>query len=198
MRYISNTLIISCAICSFGAIASAQSQADHIAAVKAATEKYQDVSVALAEGFIPDPSGHCISAAAEGLPPEWGAMGIHYLNMAKLKITAGEPRVDGESTHTDFMEPAILLYEPQADGSMQLIGVENLVFQAAWHAAGNSEPPSFAGRVWDAMADDMATAGDEAHGFMPHYDQHVWVHRDNPAGALVPFNANATCEYHAG
>ena len=92
--------------------------ANEIKAVKAATAKYQDVNVALAEGFIPDPSGHCISAAAEGLPPEWGAMGIHYLNMAKLKITAAEPRVDGDGTHTDFTAPGVLLYEPQADGSL--------------------------------------------------------------------------------
>ena len=40
-------------------------------------------------------------------------MGIHYINPKLLKITAVEPRVDGDSTHTDFMNPAILLYEPQ-------------------------------------------------------------------------------------
>jgi hypothetical protein len=123
-------------------------------------------------------------------------MGIHYLNMAALKITGGEPRVDGEGTHTDFMKPAILLYEPQADGSLKLIGVENLVFQKAWHAAGHSGPPSFAGRTWDAMADDPGTKADEAHGFQPHYDQHVWVFRDNPTGVLQPFNPNVTCKHH--
>ena len=45
-------------------------------------------------------------------------MGIHYINPQMLKITSTEPRVDGNSTHTDFMKPAILLYEPQADGSL--------------------------------------------------------------------------------
>jgi hypothetical protein len=34
--------------------------ADEIKAVNAATAKYQDVNVALADGFVPDPSGHCI------------------------------------------------------------------------------------------------------------------------------------------
>ena len=29
-----------------------------IAAMRAATQKFQDVAVALAEGYIPDPSGH--------------------------------------------------------------------------------------------------------------------------------------------
>ncbi len=185
----------SCLIAGLASMAVAQDATTEIAAVIAATEKYRDVNVALAEGFIPDPSGHCVSAAMEGLPPEWGSMGIHYLNPAALKITASEPRLDGQSTHTDFMKPAILLYEPQADGSLELVGVENLVFQEAWLAAGNTEPPTFAGKVWDTMADDPATAGDEAHRFEPHYDQHVWF-RENPAGNLIPFNPNVTCEHH--
>lgn len=166
-------------------------------ALKAATEKYMDVDVALAEGFIPDPSGHCISAAAEGLPAEWGAMGIHYLNPALLKISGSDPRVDGMGTHTDFSKPAVLLYEPQADGSMVLVGIENLVFQKAWKEMGNDGPPVINGRNWDTMADNQETEGDEAHGFMPHFDQHVWLFRDNPAGTLEAFNANVTCEHHS-
>lgn len=162
-------------------------------ALRAATEKYQDVRAALADGYIPDPSGHCVSAAAEGLPAEWGDMGLHYLNPALLQLTASSPRVDGMSTHTDFMKPAILLYEPQADGSLQLVGIENLVFEAAWKAAGHDTPPMLNGRAWDHMADDPATPGDEAHGFMPHYDQHVWLFRNNPAGELMPFNPMVHC-----
>ena len=45
------------------------------------------------------------------------------------------------------------------------------------------------------MADDPSTPGDEAHGFMPHYDQHVWLFRENPMGVLMPFNPNVTCEH---
>ena len=168
-----------------------------IAAVRQATAKYKDVGIALAEGFVPAPSG-CVSAAHEGLPPEWGAMGIHYIHPAMLKLTGSEPRVNGMSTHTDFLKPAILLYEPQADGSLVLLGVENLVFQKAWKEAGNGAPPQFAGRTWDAMADDPATPGDEAHEFEPHFDQHVWTLRENPNGALVPFNPNVTCEHFKG
>lgn len=165
--------------------------------LRAATEKYKDVNVALAEGFIPDPSGHCISAEAEGLPKEWGGMGIHYLRPDLLQMGPPEGgRVNGQSTHTDWMQPAILLYEPQADGSLALVGIENLVFQAAWKAAGNDGPPVINGRPWDAMADDPATAAEEAHGFMPHYDQHVWLFRENPAGALMPFNPEVSCAHH--
>ncbi len=198
MRLSIGAIVISCAVVGCAIQASAQSLDEDIAAAKAASEKYQDVNVALAEGFVPDPSGHCISAGAEGLPPDWGAMGIHYLNMAALGITTGEPRVDGNGLNTDFTKPSILVYEPQANGSLELVAVENLVFQKAWHDAGNAEPPSFGGVVWDVMADDPATAGDEAHGFEPHYDRHVWAFRDNPAGVLVPFNPAVTCEHHQG
>jgi hypothetical protein len=168
-------------------------------ALRAATEKYKDVNVALAEGFISDPSGHCVTAAEEGLPAEWGGMGMHYLNPAALKLTGDKPRVDGMSTHTDFMKPAILLYEPQEDGSMELVGIENLVFEKAWKAAGHDGPPMLNGREWDHMADNADTEGDEAHGFMPHYDQHVWLYRENPSGDLMPFNPNVTCDHqHSG
>ena len=167
-----------------------------LAAIRDSATKYQDVEVALAAGYILAPPGDCVDAALEGLPAEWGAMGLHYIHPGLLDITATEPRVNGSGTHTDFTEPAILLYEPQPDGSLELVGVENLVFQAAWHDAGNDGPPMLLGRNWDTMADDPATEADEAHDFEPHYDQHVWVFRENPSGALNPFNPAVTCEHH--
>jgi len=191
--YAAAAIVVSALVPPVGAVAD---EAAEVAAVRAAIEKYKDVNAALADGYIPDPAGHCVTAAEEGLPPEWGGMGIHYIHPQMLEITAGEPRVDGMSTHTDFQKPAILLYEPQADGSLVLVGAENLVFQKAWKAAGHDAPPVFAGRTWNPMADDPATPADEAHAFEPHYDQHVWTHRENPSGALMPFNPNVTCEHH--
>lgn len=159
--------------------------------MRASTEKYKDINVALADGYI-TPDNNCVSAGGEGLPPELGAMGIHYIHPAMLKITGTEPRVDGQSTYTDWSQPSILIYEPQADGSLELVAVENLVFEAAWNA-GSGEVPTLNGRSWDHMADDPDTDGDEAHGFMPHFDQHVWLFRENPMGDLMPFNPNVTC-----
>jgi hypothetical protein len=133
-----------------------------------------------------------------GLPAETGAMGIHYFRPDLLGITAPpNPLVDGNGTHTDFLNPAVLIYEPQADGSLELIAVENLVFQEAWHAAGNDQPPSFHGVPFDAMVDDPNTADiDEAHMFAPHYDRHVWIYRENPSGVFAQFNPAVTCEHH--
>lgn len=189
-------LIASVVVGGAATMASAQSMDDELEAIRAATAKYKDVNVALADGFIRDPANACVMAGEEGLPPEWGGMGIHYLNMARLGITTGEPRVDGNGLNTDFTKPSVLMYEPQADGSLVLLGVENLVFQAAWHAAGNSSPPIFVEAEWDTMADDPATEGDEAHHFEPHYDRHVWAFRENPAGMVVPFNPAVSCEFH--
>jgi hypothetical protein len=166
--------------------------------VRAATERFQDVEVALAEGYIPDPANICDTAPMMGQPAELGVMGVHYLRPDLLGITATEPRVDGTGTHTDFSNPAVLIYEPQADGSMELVAVENLVFIEAWEAAGNTSPPSYLGEEWDRMVDDPATEVDEAHMFAPHYDRHVWIYRDNPNGVFAQYNPNATCQYHQG
>jgi hypothetical protein len=166
--------------------------------LRALTERFKDVNVALAEGYIRDPADLCVSAELEGLDPAMGQMGVHYIRMDLLGVnSAPEERVNGTGTHTDFREPAVLLYEPQADGSMELVGVENLVFKKAWEEAGHDGPPTFHGVEWDMMADDPATEIDEAHMFQPHYDRHVWIYRENPTGVFTPFNPAVSCQYHA-
>ena len=173
---------------------AALADADQIDAIRAATAKYADVNVALAEGFFPAPPGNCETAAAEGLPPELGAMGVHYIHPGLLGLAPpGAGRVNGTGLNTDFTTPSVLLYEPQADGSMVLVGVENAIFKAAWADAGNAGPPMFGDQPWDAMADLSGTDADEAHGFEPHYDLHVWVQRENPSGMFAPFNPDVTC-----
>jgi hypothetical protein len=165
--------------------------------VRAATERFRDVNVALAEGYIRDPMDLCDTAPMMGRPAEYGVMGIHYFRPDLLGITGPpNPRVSGTGTHTNFRQPSILIYEPQADGSLELVAVENLVFIEAWEAAGNKERPSFQGAPYDLMADDPATTIDEAHHFEPHYDLHVWLYRENPRGMFAQFNPNATCKHH--
>jgi hypothetical protein len=165
--------------------------------MRAEFSKYQDVNVALADGYIPDPSGMCVTAEEIGLPGEAGAMGIHYLNPALLQLTDGGDRVAGNATNTDPMQPVVLLYEPRADGTVELLGVELLVFEDAWRAAGNTDAPTLLDQAWNYMINDPATAADEAHGFVGHYDLHVWLYRDNPNGVLTPFNPAVTCEHAA-
>jgi hypothetical protein len=181
------------------ASASTSAPEPSLDAVRKAAERFKDAKVALAEGYIRDPSDTCEVAANMGLPAELGGMGIHFFRPDVLGISGPpNPRVDGTSLHTDFSKPAILLYEPQADGSLALVAVENLVFEKAWKAAGHKAPPAFHGVPYDHMKDDPATKADEAHGFEPHYDRHVWLFRDNPNGVFAPFNPKVTCAHHKG
>jgi hypothetical protein len=170
-----------------------------LAEIVSATERFRDVNVALAEGYIRDPANLCETAEMMGQPAADGAMGVHYFRPDLLGITAPpSPRVDGNGTHTDFRMPAVLIYEPQADGSMELVAVENLVFIDAWTQSGETAPPSFHNLAYDEMVDNPETALDEAHNFQPHFDRHVWIYRENPNGVFTSFNPTVTCAHHAG
>jgi hypothetical protein len=168
-----------------------------LAEVRAATERFRDVNVALTEGYERDPLNLCETAEKLGRPADLGAMGIHFARPDLLGVTAPpNPRVDGNGIHTDFLNPSILIYEPQADGSLELVAVENLVFTKAWKEAGNDALPTFHGVPYDTMVDDPATPIDEAHLFEPHHDRHLWIYRENPSGVFAPFNPAVTCEHH--
>lgn len=177
-------------------LASLSDSHPDLTAVRAATERFRNVNVALAEGYVPDPMNICDTAEMMGQPAELGVMGVHYLRPDLLQITGTEPRVNGNSVHTDFLRPSVLIYEPRANGSLELMAVENLVFQHAWEAAGNAEPPSFGDVVYNSMVNDPDTEIDEAHFFEPHYDLHVWLYRENPNGMFAQYNPAATCEHH--
>jgi hypothetical protein len=77
--------------------------------VRAANDRFQDVAVAVKEGYGPIP---CASSA------QGGAMGIHYVNGNFLK--------DGV---TDIAKPEAVMYEPMADGKMALVAVEYIAFK---------------------------------------------------------------------
>lgn len=165
--------------------------------VRAIAEKYRDVNVAKAEGYTTD--NKCVTAQMLGHPEAMGAMGLHYVRRDLLGLPpkpapAGSKRVAGTGTHTDFRRPAMLVYEPQPDGSLELVAVENLVFAESWHAK-SKDPPTFHGRAYPLLKDDPGTKIDEAHGWEPHYEQHLWVFRDNPNGVYSPFNPGVTCAH---
>ena len=165
--------------------------------VRTLTQRFRDVNVALAEGYVRDPTDMCDMAHMMGRPRELGGMGIHFFRPDLLGISGPpNPRVSGNGLHTDFRKPSILIYEPRADGTLQLVAVENLVFEKAWQEAGRTARPTFHGVSYDRMADDPATEADEAHMFEPHYDLHVWLYKPNPKGVFIQFNPAVTCEYH--
>ena len=167
--------------------------------VKALAEKYRDVSVAKAEGYTTD--NKCTTAVMLGFPAEMGDMGLHYVRRDLLGLPPkpappGSGRVHGTGTYTDFRKPAMLVYEPQPDGSLQLVAVENLVFASAWHNKFGKDAPAFRGEPYVLLEDKAETKVDEAHGWEPHYELHAWVFRDNPNGMHSEFNPRVTCRYN--
>lgn len=163
--------------------------------VREATAKFRDVEAAEEAGYIRDPMDLCYGATDAGRPAQMGHMGIHYFRPDLLGITQEKPRVDGDGTHTDFSPPGVLVYEPQPDGSLELVAVENLVFKEAWDA-NHDGPPTFHGLEYYPMIDNPRTEIDEAHHFRPHYELHLWVHRENPVAVYSEWNPDVTCEHH--
>ena len=56
-----------------------------LAEVRAATERFRDVKVALAEGYLRDPADMCETADMMGKPAALGGMGIHFFRPDMLR-----------------------------------------------------------------------------------------------------------------
>ena len=140
--------------------------------LREATEKYQDVEVALADGFVQTPD--CVAS------PD-GGMGIHFVHPPRLMDPA-----------ENILEPEILLYVETPDG-MKLLGVE--------YFYGIAPPDTALAAVPTPLAPAPVLFGIPFDGPMelhepgqpPHYDLHVWIWEDNPSGMFAPFNPNVSC-----
>jgi hypothetical protein len=151
----------------FAKAQDARRLAHELAVLHAAVEPFRDVGAALEAGYAP--ATNCMASAL-------GAQGIHYANEALFA-----PEIELET-------PQLLMYEPRPDGSLQFVGVEYLVFQTAWHAAGFERRPSLYGQEFglnEVLLDE------------PFYLLHVWIDRFNPAGVFADWNPLVNCA-HAG
>jgi hypothetical protein len=169
---------------------SGQNREQALEAVRAATQKYKDVNAALADGYLRDTLDLCETSDTMGVSENLGGMGIHYIRPDLLGVEEQHTRIDVTGTHTDFRRPAVLLYEPQPDRSLQLVAVENLVSADAWAKAGNDKPPSFEGVPFEYRP-DLPSQMTKAQ-----YDLHIWLFRENPRGTFAPYNPNVTCKHH--
>jgi hypothetical protein len=138
---------------------------------KPATARFHDLDKAIEAGYtvrVADLSGAtCIAQPGEG------AMGVHMLNPSLLDAT-----IDAE-------QPEALVYEPRSDGTLKLVALEYLVFQAAWAGA---EPPSLFGREFDFIASP------NRYGIPPFYALHAWIWKPNPSGILHMWNPDVSCD----
>jgi hypothetical protein len=146
---------------------------DEIQAAKAAAARYHSFEQALADGYT-IAGEPCVQEAA-------GAMGIHAVN----HTLAGDLTIDP-------LRPEILLYLPDGNRNLRLVGVE--YFTVALTPTGQwfgSEPPD-GGFVNPAPTVFGQTFDGPMPGHNPsmpwHYDLHVWLWADNPSGQFAPFN----------
>ena len=208
MKYAVLVTVFAVAACGAGANDAAQTdeqaaeptqevsgEAEALTMLASMAEKYADASAAVADGYMRDPSGACVTADMVGLPAETGAMGVHYIHPEYIGLTPESVPVGGTDDVIDWSRPEVLVYEPQADGSEKLVAIEYLVFSDPWAAAGNAEPPSFHGTPFVTMINDPSTEPDEAHGFAGHHELHIWVPRENPSGRYAEFNPAVSCEH---
>jgi hypothetical protein len=144
-------------------------------AVRQALAKYEDPYVAVRDLYLSTVGCvHYDGTKMEGhMDYPKGTMGVHFVNLT----VQGPP---------DPMKPNVLVYEPQADGKLKLVGVEWLVPLAA-----AKERPSVLGQPFQGPMEGHEPLIPK--GFH-HWDLHAWLFKDNPLGMFTATNPDVSCE----
>jgi hypothetical protein len=140
--------------------------------VRESTERFMDVEVARNEGYALQFG--CVSG------PDYGAMGMHFVNFPLV--------TDGE---IDATRPEIVIYEPQPNGQLKLIGADYLVFADAWNSK-HDGPPQLMGQLFHLFD------APNRFGLPAFYTLHVWAWKENPTGTFVNWHSNVSCDAFAG
>jgi hypothetical protein len=140
--------------------------------VREATERFHDVAVAEEEEYFLQFG--CVSGS------DSGAMGMHFVNFPLV--------MDGE---LDATRPEIVIYEPQPNGSLKLIGADYLVLADAWHKK-HTSPPELMGQLFHLFE------APNRFGLPAFYTLHVWAWKHNPTGTFVNWHANVSCDAFSG
>ena len=83
-------------------------------------------------------------------------------------------------TRLSLMHPELVMYEPQANGSMVLVGVDYIIPFSEWKGA---QPPVLLGIP---MLRNTA---------LQVWALHIWTERSNPISLFAPWNPNVSCQY---
>lgn len=151
----------------FAAMAASAPQSNNfsplISKVRTATARYRDVNVAIHEGWVP--ATPCVSG------PDHGAMGVHFVMPDRL----GDGVLNAD-------EPEALIYEPQANGSLRLVGVEFIALASSVQDAQKLE-----GHLLNYVGEP------NRFGLPAFYEMHVWAWQDNPEGSFADWNTDVSC-----
>jgi hypothetical protein len=142
---------------------------------RAALDKYRDPVLAVHDGYFSTVG--CVEYPQGGREGTMqyapGGMGVHFLNMQLIGPTM------------DPGKPQVLIYEPVGD-KLRLVAAEWFVPVAA----SAPTPPTIFGKQLEGPMEGH-------HPLMPtglhHYDLHVWLWKDNPAGIFSPTNPALKC-----
>ena len=140
--------------------------------VREATARFQDPAVAEAEGY--KLQFGCVSGS------DFGAMGMHFVNDALVM----DPKLDP-------WHPEIVIYEPQPNGKLRLIGADFLVLADMWDTAKFGQP-QIMGQLLHLFESP------NRFGLPNFYTLHVWAWKDSPTGTFVNWNANVSCDAFSG
>jgi hypothetical protein len=151
------------------AVAAKNQSSELVRIVREATERFKDPAVADGEGY--KLAFGCVSG------PDYGAMGLHFVNMDIV----GDPALDPG-------RPEIVLYEPLPDGRLRLTGADYLVLASAWDALHPGEPPEIMGQLLQLFE------APNRFGLPPFYTLHVWAWKENPTGTFVNWHAKVSCD----
>lgn len=183
-KLISLACLVVVAACDSEKLTEAESGVERI---RESFALYEDVPKAQSAGYTvwsPDPtvSGSTCPSSADG------RMGYHLVNVP-LRGALSNPAA-GDAV-IDPMRPEMLLYEKRSDGTVHLVGVEWIVFKAAWEREKGvgAAPPTVFGQALPLGEHAFVTGGP----IIPHYELHAWVFKDNPRGMFDSYNPNVSC-----
>ena len=146
-----------------------------LAKARTVLDKYQDPIAAVADGYLSTvacidfPQGHH-EGEMQYVP---GGMGVHFLNAGNIGPTM------------DPAKPQVLIYEPVGD-KLKLVAAE---WFAPVAAVGDNAPSIFGKKLEGPMEGHAPIMPAGLH----HYDLHVWLWKNNPAGVFSPTNPDIKC-----
>jgi hypothetical protein len=142
---------------------------------RAALDKYQDPVVAVHDGYLSTVGCIEYTKGGEGtMHYAPGGMGVHFLNLQLIGAAALDPA-----------KPQVLIYEPEGD-RLRLAAAEWFVPVGA---AGQRRPTIFGQELQGPMEGHVPL---QPKGFH-HYDLHVWLWTNNPAGVFSATNPAVKC-----
>ena len=167
--------VVALSILVLGLAVGASAKQDMLGVVRQLTARFHSIQQAEAAGY-----GEFYRCTEQ---PGVGTMGQHYANGGLV----GDPTVDPE-------HPEVLVYEPQANGSLRLVALEYV--QLAPGVPRSATPPTVFGipMKWTPGPENTEGLPANRYGLPNFYQLHYWLYRSNPLGTFADWNTRVSCD----